>query len=448
MVQRALLPKNMEDETAIIKVYPPKSDRLRIERKYHSLIREDLTLNRIVSFVGNKTVPFLRLYRYKEAFAFDFVQKFLKYFSLTNKDYVLDPFVGMGTTCFASMLQNIPSVGIDKLPVAVFVAKTLPLFLKLKRGELISCFEKLKKVVQNTEPAQVALDVSIMKIAFTDENLLALRRWKAAIDTLDQPLRDIFKILFLSILEACSFTSKDGQFLRLKRNKKPLKPEEALQRKVLEAEEDIVRIKYFSDLKKLNENCLPTIHLADSRELSKILFDRPPTAIITSPPYVNRYDYSHTYSLELCFEFVKNFEELKNIRFGLLRSHIESKVDLDEKPPHPSVAEVVEALARKELNNPRIPHMLTAYFIDMKKCIEEWSKILAPNAKVAMVVDNVRFEGELIPADLILSEIAEESGFQVKEIIVSRYKGNSSQQMKKYGRIPVRESVVIWQLKA
>ncbi len=83
--------------------------------------------------------------------------------------------------------------------------------------------------------------------------------------------------------------------------------------------------------------------------------------------------------------------------------------------------------------------MIITYFIDMQKVITEWFKVLAPGAKVVMVVDNVRFEGELIPVDLVLSEMAEEAGFEVK------YKGNSSQQMKKYGRVPVRESIVIWE---
>jgi site-specific DNA-methyltransferase (cytosine-N4-specific) len=89
--------------------------------------------------------------------------------------------------------------------------------------------------------------------------------------------------------------------------------------------------------------------------------------------------------------------------------------------------------------------MLITYFIDMRKVIQEWFRVLAPNAKVAMVVDNVRFEGELIPVDLVLSEMAEEVGFHIREIIVARYKGNSSQQMRKYGRVPVRESIVVWE---
>ena len=195
---------------------------------------------------------------------------------------------------------------------------------------------------------------------------------------------------------------------------------------------------------------LPQIKLADARDLSNIKFPQKPTAIITSPPYPNRYDYTRIYSLELCFNFVKNFEELKELRFSVLPSHIESKVQDNDTPNHPVIAEVVDILRQqgKSLNNPRIPDMLVGYFVDMSQVIQEWSRVLAPGAKVAMVVDNVRFSGELIPVDLILSEMAEKVGFKVEGIIVARYKGNSSQQIGKYGRIPVRESresIVVWQ---
>jgi len=91
--------------------------------------------------------------------------------------------------------------------------------------------------------------------------------------------------------------------------------------------------------------------------------------------------------------------------------------------------------------------MLIGYFIDMQKVLREWGRVLARGARVALVVDNVRFEGELLPVDLVLSEMAEEAGFQVEEIIVARYKGNSSQQMGRYGRVPVRESIVVWRKK-
>jgi len=434
-----------EETTTIKTPYPPDSKREIIEDKFKDAIHEELKLGSVVSYVGNKNVPFLRIYRYKEAFAFDFVMDFLRRFEVDSDDYVFDPFSGLGTTLYTSMIYGIPSVGIDKLPIAYFSSKTLPLLLLLKENELREIWTSLIPKIRRSEPAEVALDVPIMKVAFGTETLLTLRKLKSAIDDLFYPYRDILLLLFFSILEECSFTSKEGQFLRLNRNKKTSSPIDAMNRKIAQVEEDVRRMKLFSTDILGNEKFMPDIYLGDVRDLSNIRFKKKPTIIITSPPYANRYDYTRSYGLELCFHFVRNFEELKAIRFGILRSHIESKIRKGETPPHPVIKEVVEILGRKKLNNPKIPSMITTYFIDMQKGITEWFKVLAPGAKVAMVVDNVRFEGELIPVDLVLSEMAEEAGFEVKEIIVARYKGNSSQQMKKYGRVSVRESIVVWE---
>ena len=426
-------------------LYPSNSTRQEIEHKYKNLIHEELKLGSLVSYVGNKKVPFLRIYRYKEAFAFDFVMDFLRRFEANSDDYVFDPFSGLGTAMYTSMISGIPSVGLDKLPIAYFSSKTLPLFLSLKENELKEIWTSLIPKIQRCEPADVALDVPIMNVAFNEQTFLSLRKLKSAIDELSYPYRDILLLLFFSILEECSFTLKDGQFLRLDRNKNISSPIDAMNRKIAQVEEDVRRMNLFSPGIPDNDNFMPDVYLGDTRDLSNIKFKKKPTIIITSPPYANRYDYTRTYALELCFHFVRNFEELKAIRFGILRSHIESKIRNDEVPPHPVIKEVVERLRGKKLNNPKIPCMITTYFIDMQKVINEWFDVLAPSAKVAMVVDNVRFEGELIPVDLVLSEMAEEAGFKVKEIIVARYKGNSSQQMKKYGRVPVRESIVVWE---
>jgi hypothetical protein len=419
--------------------------RIKLERKYQPLLREEFKLGRLVSYIGNRDIPILRLYRYKEAFSFEFVRYFLREFNLGGKDYLLDPFAGMGTTLFASMLQRIPSIGIDRLPIAAFLAETLPAFLFLKKGTLIETYKELKDNLDKVEPAEVADDVRIMKLAFEHEILVRLRKWKTVIKSLPQPLRNIFLLLFFSILEPASYTSKDGQFLRLKRDKKPQEPDRALWQKVLDAENDLERIRWLFPRWDGARNYFPRVILADTKKLDEVPFERPPTAIITSPPYANRYDYTRSYSLELCFNFVEDFEELKEIRHSILRSHIESRVNQTEVSSHSAVQEVIRALRNKSLNNPKIPDMLNGYFIDMEKAISEWARVLAKKARIALVVDNVRFEGELIPVDLILSEMAEDVGFETRKILITRYKGNSSQQMRKYGRVPVRESVILWE---
>jgi hypothetical protein len=120
-----------EELTTTITLYLPNSPRQEIEHKFKKLIHEDLKLGSVVSYVGNKTVPFLRFYRYKEAFAF--VMAFLRRFETNSDDYVFDPFSGLGTTLYTSLISGIPSAGIDNLPTAYFTSKTLPLLLPLRK---------------------------------------------------------------------------------------------------------------------------------------------------------------------------------------------------------------------------------------------------------------------------------------------------------------------------
>jgi len=62
-----------------------------------------------------------------------------------------------------------------------------------------------------------------------------------------------------------------------------------------------------------------------------------------------------------------------------------------------------------------------------------------------MVNDNVRYAGASIPVDVILSELANDIGFTIEEILVlPNGKGNSSQQMGTHGREPLRKCVYIW----
>jgi hypothetical protein len=311
-------------------------NRYALEQKYAILMQELFDLAGSVSYNGNKQIPLIRLYRYKEAFAFDLVQQVIKQLALSESDLILDPFCGMGTTLFTAGLHGIPSWGVDKLPIAVFIARTLPMFFTVKRGSIREAYQKISSHVDSQPLAPIAENVAIMKVAFEPEILIRLRKWKSAIDTLDSPMREIMTLLLLSILEDCSYTSKDGQFLRFNRQKRIAEPSEALERKVYESEKDLILIDRLGWRKDWRD---PIVIQGDARQMPLAPLQIAPTALITSPPYVNRYDYTRSYSLELCFAFVRNFEELKALRFSILRSHIEARVQPDERPRHHAVQE-------------------------------------------------------------------------------------------------------------
>ena len=48
-----------EEPTTIKSHYPPNSTRQELEHKFKNLIHEELKLGSVVSYVGNKNVPFL-----------------------------------------------------------------------------------------------------------------------------------------------------------------------------------------------------------------------------------------------------------------------------------------------------------------------------------------------------------------------------------------------------
>ncbi|MDI6778642.1 MAG: hypothetical protein QME25_00355 [Bacteroidota bacterium] len=99
-----------------------------------------------------------------------------------------------------------------------------------------------------------------------------------------------------------------------------------------------------------------------------------------------------------------------------------------------------------KLNNSNIPRMVKNYFLELCFVIFEMARVTKIGGYCVMVNDNVRYGGEEIPVDLILSEFAENFGFNIQKIFVlPRGKGNSSQQMGNYGRTEIRKCVYQWQ---
>lgn len=89
--------------------------------------------------------------------------------------------------------------------------------------------------------------------------------------------------------------------------------------------------------------------------------------------------------------------------------------------------------------------MIREYVREMACVIAECARVLKPHAPCVMVNDHVRCACVSIPMDLILADLARRLGFRVERIIVVMdNKGNSSQQMREYGRDPLRTWVSIW----
>jgi hypothetical protein len=93
--------------------------------------------------------------------------------------------------------------------------------------------------------------------------------------------------------------------------------------------------------------------------------------------------------------------------------------------------------------DPRIARLLKGYFEDLFLSLQELHRVLRPGGKIAYVIGNVRHAGTMVPVDEILVQLASGAGLVFDCAWVMRQRGNSAQQMGKFGREAARETVVL-----
>jgi len=383
--------------------------------------------------------PIYNWHSFKHSYSKGLVDNLVKEFRIKKGSWVLDPFCGGGTTLLACKELGINANGFDILPFSVFLSNVKTRWYDVQKLLAEKKEFNFKKNISLHLPALV--NIPIAKKAFSVGVRNELIQIKQRIEEITDPtVRDFYNLGMLSILESVSNTTKAGGFLRIiKRRVRTASVKEVFLDRI-----DAM----ISDVQKFNSSTkCKSIHTSathgDARETNT---NRKYSAIITSPPYPNRHDYTRIYSLEMLFDFVKSNDDLKKIRYETLRSHVEArkKYETSGYVQPRSLQNLIKKVNKNGTNNPMVNRMLEGYFEDMYLAIGEMAKRLEKKGKIALVVSNVRFAGVNIPVDEILSEAGTQVGLKPTAIWLARYRGNSSQQMKEYERKPSRESIVVW----
>ena len=173
---------------------------------------------------------------------------------------------------------------------------------------------------------------------------------------------------------------------------------------------------------------------------------------ITSPPYLNSFDYSDVYRPELFLgEFVSSTDELRKIRLQTVRSHVQANWEKPKKEEFGLVyQECVDKLRRSDGGwwDTRLLMMVQAYFEDMEGVLRCLRSRARRNASLWLVVSTSAYAGVEIPVDLIIAELGQNTGWFLREIGVLRYLRSSSQHIACMDTVaeravPLRESLVI-----
>ncbi|MEA5553665.1 site-specific DNA-methyltransferase [Anabaena cylindrica UHCC 0172] len=482
----------------IMPVFSSLSTRTALYEKFKSKIIHNPFLDRnLVSYQGNKQTPFSSWFKYREGFSERLVTYILQ--TLQPKPGILlDPFSGSGTSLFTASQLGWESTGIELLPVGIFATEARIISQRINTKELKTVISKFPKIDFRCYYKDVFAfhHLGITRGAFSEINEKKLVGYLSYCHDLitDESIQKLLIYTAFCILEDISYTRKDGQYLRWdfrsgrSKSKREfnkgeiLSFEEAIQRKLKQIVSDLelssIQLDLFCDnqLSQLAdskfgnlENLSPKIYEGSCLKLLPNFQDNSIDFVITSPPYLNRYDYTRTYALELAFLGCGE-DKVKNLRQQMLSCTVENrdkrtyleeyytskeryndflKIDAIFKQ-QAALQEVLMILEKNKnegnLNNKNIARMVHNYFYEMCFVIHELSRILKSGGIIAIVNDNVKYAGEEIPVDLILSDIAESFGLRTRYIwTLGRGKGNSSQQMGNYGRTELRKCVYIWE---
>ena len=379
-------------------------------------------------------LPVHRWYVFPHSFSPEFVPALAKEWGLGASDHLLDPFVGSGTTTLSAQQLGIPCSGYDLSPLARFVSQAKcdrPSACDVKRACAAILDEgPLPDMSSDQERAAEPL----LGRAFRRERLAKLLGLAGRIRRQDMgaPCRSLLMLALLDIVPQFAFAERNGGWLRWRGDARPASEvEAAFAGRVSDMAEDL------ADLKS---PCVcPTIAVADARTLPDA--DASVSAVLTSPPYPNRHDYTRIFSLELLLLFLDTNENLA-LRRQSFESHPEAR---PKRPKHEQYrAPPSLELLLGGLRSGRVRRMLDGYFVDLYLCLREVTRVLRPGSPAGLVVGNARYEGMSLLVDELTAEIGETTGLICTEIRVLRVRGNSAQQMGRYGRSPSRESLVLF----
>jgi site-specific DNA-methyltransferase (cytosine-N4-specific) len=332
-------------------------------------------------------------------------------------DVVLDPFCGSGTTLVEAKITGRHSIGIDVNPLACLLSKvkTTP----IEKEKLSQCFGLLSRIKCNlnflygqstlVQSEKFLLEPEIPDFRnreywFEPHVLKELGIIKAHIQRLqDKDLKDFCLVAFSSIIVKVSNQQHETRYKKID---KKLKAFEAYENFSVKLRQMIQRMTLFN---KVASNASCKIFCEDLR-FSTAIKDEEADLIVTSPPYLNAWDYN----LYQRFRFYwLGFDHLK-FRNTEIGAH---------------------------LKHSYINDSVSKYSEDMTLCLKQMHRMLKTGATCCIVIGEAFVQGKRVELGEILTKVATDLGFTLEKKIKKEIFGPHFSQRRSAGN--KLESIII-----
>jgi len=317
-------------------------------------------------------------------------------------DYVLDPFAGSGTTLVEAYRKNRKALGIEIDSFGKILTKTKTTLLSAKEQKTIS------KFTDSLDSSFITPEIKNLNHWFSEENCRKLGIIRSGIDKVENnKIKNFLQVALASIIRKSSFADEVSPkpYVSKKHPKKPISNVIGLFKKNLESNLENIKL-----LEKESNNVFePQIIGNDAR---RIEYDKKVQLIVTSPPYINAFDYVRTLRLENLWLGLETEDNLLNIK----KQHIGTEAFSIKSSINKEILKFIdrETMKRIKEKDEKRYKVVANFFDDMKKHLEQSFNVLKKNGVYVLVVGNSKIRGIDIDTSDILTKIAVDIGFELE----------------------------------
>jgi hypothetical protein len=385
-----------------------------------------------VTFQGKLDLPIHRWYRLTPSFSPQLAHDIADRWRLSPAEFVLDPFSGVGTVPLCMKYRGVPACSVEINPYLHFVStvktrtyEDIPAIASAFRCFLAAAHAALARIPFKSNPDDYLREnaASIPGINFPERwwspgnlaQLVCLRQLAAGFAG-EARHRDLLKMAILGILIPVSNARHNHVSLTFA--PEPLPTLDVAEVLGAQLERTLADIRAVVG-RPSTEVC---VHRGNSKHLDCLLKDGPAvSAVITSPPYPNRFSYARETRPHLFFfDFVDRARavgELEIDAIGGTWGKATSVLARGIEPANALVKTLLDPFLRGVPPGGQLmASYVVKYFNDIYEHAGQIDKVCKKKARLAYVIGNSKFYGQVLPSDELLAAVFQHFGFRLEHI--------------------------------
>ncbi|MFQ6030237.1 MAG: site-specific DNA-methyltransferase [Dehalococcoidia bacterium] len=401
-----------------------------------NFLRKNANGFRDPAFSENKTQPLHRWVPWIAGFSSQFVEDCFDTFVMHGRrkstPNVLDPFAGVGTTLVQALVNGFDTVGFEINPYAALACKVKLGLPKLDLATLETYCEEYRMIAAKGNSPVAAYNPSEFKTRIPffspriEEQVLIFLDFVRGITHAE--IADIFRVALGSVMVSFSNYTYEPSLSSRPAVGKPLVEKADVHSIILrKLHEMISDIRWFKERTASPSSSVGQgqIYNSNFMESAQVLPANSIDLVVTSPPYMNNYHYVRNTRPQLFWLSLiaspKDLRVLEEANFGKYWQTVRDSPPVELCFDHPELCQTLARLRRTRrekgsYGGPGWANYVSSYFNDCYQFVRILKRALVRGGVGVVVIGNSIIQGHEIRTDLVLADIAHQTGLELRGV--------------------------------